>query len=167
MKRLVRIIPTIFLGLLVATASAKTADWEEISLASDGLVDENGQLLDSGGNILRDQNQQALVPSCASDLYGPFRFFVQAGDSNKLLILHDGGGACWEDKTCSVPFDVLPPPNGIYDRTISEFVDEEGHLFFAPGTPARGILDSDSSSNPLKSWTKIFIPYCTGDVGWG
>jgi len=165
MKLSVRIASIILSGLFLATGVANATGWEEISL--EGLVNGSGKLLDRSGNVIKDQGQQALVPSCASELFGPFRFFVQTGVSSKLLILHDGGGACWEAKTCSAPFDVLPPPNGIYDRTVSEFVDEEGDFFFASGTPAGGILDSTSSDNPFKDWTKVFIPYCTGDVGWG
>src|SRR5262245_55705687 len=31
----------------------------------------------------------------------PFRYFVRPGKVNKLLIDFRGGGACWNEKTCS------------------------------------------------------------------
>ena len=54
----------------------------------------------------------------------------------------------------------VPPSNDpTYDSRITE---NEVNLALAGGT-----LDSSNPANPFKDWTKVFIPYCTGDVGWG
>lgn len=124
----------------------------------DGLVDPTGQLLARDGSVLADQSGEPLRPACAMSavIPEPFRFFVQAGRSDRVLIYHDGGGACWESNTCATP---LVSNNPIYDTRITE---DEYNLAYAGG-----VLDRANAANPFKDWTKVFIPYCTGDVGWG
>jgi Pectinacetylesterase len=123
-----------------------------------GLVDSSGQLLARDGSVLADQSGEPLRPACALSAVTPepFRFFVQAGRSDRLLIYHDGGGACWESNTCVTPLVSNAP---IYDPRITE---NEYNLAYAGG-----VLDGTNAANPFKDWTKVFIPYCTGDVGWG
>lgn len=135
-----------------AGAAPEPPPWQVIGL--DGLVDASGQLLAKDRSRMTDRSGAPLVPACA--LSEPFRFFVQPGSSSNLLIFHDGGGACWEANTCASPLVSNDPT---YDPRITE---NEVNLAFAGGT-----LDSSNPANPFKDWTKVFIPYCTGDVGWG
>jgi len=160
MKSPLRIVRVLLAGALVVAGVANAQDWEQISLK--GLVDGNGELLASDGSTLKDQGGSPLVPSCAlgpaaRGEFGPFRFFVQEGSLDKLLIFHDGGGACWEANTCARPF--VAGGQGTYDPTISETEDTLAS--------AGGVLDDANPNNPFHGWTKVFIPYCTGDVGWG
>jgi len=30
-----------------------------------------------------------------------------------------------------------------------------------------GIADHSNAANPVKEWTHIYVPYCTGDLHWG
>jgi hypothetical protein len=86
-----------------------------------------------------------------------FRFWVRPGDPKKLAVVFDGGGACWDNLTCSNPFG------------------GEGALtFYSPDIPAGqdpsgygGMLDFANPANPVKDWTVVAIPYCTGDVHLG
>lgn len=64
-------------------------------------------------------------------------------DSANVMIYLEGGGACFND-TCdftafSIPF--IPPSDGIFSR--------------------------NSDTNPVKDWTMIYVPYCTGDIHAG
>lgn len=64
-------------------------------------------------------------------------------DSPNVMIYLEGGGACFND-TCdftafSIPF--VPPIDGIFSR--------------------------DNGNNPVKDWTMIYVPYCTGDIHAG
>lgn len=79
-----------------------------------------------------------------------FHFFVRGGSVNKLVILFDGGGACWNAVTC-----------GFADQLFSPTADEE-----LP-EPGDGIGDKEDEENPFRDWYQVFIPYCTGDVHWG
>ena len=117
---------------------------------------------------LPDGSTRTLMPSCSG---GPqivqgvpfpvpadtqYYFFVQAGNPNKILIGLDGGGACWDAATC-----IGSPLTGNSTYTVA--LDE---------TPARlanaeGFFDSSNPDNPFHNYTKVFIPYCSGDVHWG
>jgi cysteine-rich repeat protein len=64
-------------------------------------------------------------------------------ESSNVMIYLEGGGACFND-TCdftafSIPF--VPPIDGIFSR--------------------------DNPANPVKDWTMIYVPYCTGDIHAG
>jgi hypothetical protein len=82
-----------------------------------------------------------------------YRFFVHPGDPAKLLLEFEGGGACWSGVTCE---------QDVYTRRITldpETARQEGRL--------QGIYDRDNPENPLRDFTHVYIPYCTGDLHWG
>ncbi len=141
---------------LSGAAAAQGPAWVEKNLAAEGLLNGQGELLSRQGEVLADNAGNPLKPDCAFGVPGGYRFFVQPGDPAKLLLFHDGGGACWESNTCASPLVSNTPT---FDPTISE----------SPGSLALagGVLDANNDANPFKSWTKVYIPYCTGDVGWG
>jgi len=79
-----------------------------------------------------------------------FRFFVRGGSINRLVIVFDGGGACWDAFTCSVA-------DAIFSPTADEMLPD----------PGEGIADNTDPENPFREWYQVFIPYCTGDIHWG
>ena len=103
----------------------------------------------SGGPVVTAQGL-ALAPT-------QYSFFIKRGDPEKLVVALDGGGACWNADTC-----VGSPISG-QGSSYSEVVDE------TPQTLAQGegLLDDRNPHNPYRHYTKVFIPYCTGDVHWG
>lgn len=64
-------------------------------------------------------------------------------DSKDVMIYLEGGGACFNDvcdfSAFSIPF--IPPPDGIFNRK--------------------------NPDNPVKDWSMIYVPYCTGDIHGG
>ncbi|GAB4040769.1 MAG: pectin acetylesterase-family hydrolase [Rubrivivax sp.] len=89
-----------------------------------------------------------------------YRFWVKPGDPKKLAVVFDGGGACWDDLTCSFPFGgaVRDPLIAFYNPAIPRGED--------PGRYG-GLLDFANPANPVKDWTVVALPYCTGDVHLG
>ena len=88
-----------------------------------------------------------------------FKFWTRPGKSKDLVVFFEGGGACWDSLTCTFPIvDGLPA---------------EVPQFFVPsvpgGSPAGydGIFNATNATNPVKDWTFVYIPYCTGDVHGG
>jgi Pectinacetylesterase len=78
----------------------------------------------------------------------PYSFFYREGtDPDRLLIYFQGGGACWDWVSCS----------GLFDSSVE------------PDEPVafRGIFDRAEPRNPLRSYSVVFVPYCTGDVHIG
>ena len=82
----------------------------------------------------------------------PYAFYVHPGTVNRLVVSFEGGGACWDDNTCSNP--------GLY---YDDAVDETDN----PANHAEGLADLDNPENPFKDWYQVFVPYCTGDIHWG
>ena len=89
-------------------------------------------------------------PSTICSLGSPYAFFVQPGDARRLMVYFAGGGACWNAETCNV--DVRP-------RHFSAAVN--------PQRPSNGIFDTTRADNPVRAFTKVFVPYCTADVHLG
>lgn len=88
-----------------------------------------------------------------------FSFWARKGKSRNLAIYFEGGGACWDNNTCSAPLVGLPP---------------EVPQFFVPQVPPGtnpaamdGIFKSDNPANPVRDWDMVYIPYCTGDIHIG
>jgi len=74
----------------------------------------------------------------------PAGFAVNANpDSPDVMLYLEGGGACFSDScdfmAFSIPF--IPPIDGIFSRT--------------------------NDNNPVKDWTMVYVPYCTGDIHAG
>ena len=83
--------------------------------------------------------------TCA--LGSPFYFWVHRGSSERLAFYLRGGGACWNGANCD------PADRPTY---VSAIHDQEA--------PTRGLMDLDNPGNPLRGFTVVHVPYCTGDV---
>lgn len=134
------------LSLLLALPALATTPWQTIAdpapvVGADGRVHEASCSAYPGTD-----------PS--------FRFWVKPGDPKKLAVVFDGGGACWDDLTCSFPFG-----GGVRDPLLQFYSPD-----IPPGEdPSRygGLLDFANPANPVADWTVVAIPYCTGDVHLG
>jgi hypothetical protein len=82
----------------------------------------------------------------------PYAYYVHPGTVNRLVVYFQGGGACWNDFTCSNP-DIY------FDNTVDESDNPENWT--------EGIGDLDNPDNPFKDWFLVFVPYCTADIHWG
>ena len=91
-------------------------------------------------------------PSGPSCIVGtPYSVFTKAGDPNKLLILLQGGGACWDDfYNCNPVVESQvppPPPVGIWGDSLDT---------------GAGVIE-----NPLADFSILYLPYCDGSVFTG
>lgn len=87
---------------------------------------------------------------CAFDT--PYYFFARPGAPDSLLLYFEGGGACWNANTCD-------PEGRPTFRTASDTA--------LPAARERGIFDPDNPGNPVRGFTTVFVPYCTGDLHLG
>lgn len=142
------------LALAACTAAGKEPVAEPLSPAPSGWVELTPQPTMIDGRLVE--------PTC-SDAPGAdpaFRFWARRGASNNVVVFFDGGGACWDDVTCAVP------------RLASHGRDSDGLYkaeLLASDNPAtlNGIFDLANARNPLRDWSFVFVPYCTGDVHSG
>ncbi|MCG5495899.1 pectinacetylesterase family protein [Ectothiorhodospira variabilis] len=128
---------------------------------------------DSMTVLLADGSEREVSPSCSGGptLINPemppspdnlkpadtnFAFFVQQGNPNRILFFMDGGGACWNAETC-----IGSPLIGesTYVQTVDGMIGDLANI--------GGVLDSDNPGNPFANYTKVFVPYCTGDIHFG
>lgn len=76
----------------------------------------------------------------------PYAVYSRAGDPSKLLILEQGGGACWQDfYNCNVVLEnnALPP---------------------IPQVDQAGIWNRSNPGNPFADYSVVYLPYCDGSV---
>jgi hypothetical protein len=81
---------------------------------------------------------------------GPYAYFVRRGTENKVLYYFQGGGACWEQLTCSIATcdtSVTPGDN--------------------PANAMSGFADMDNPANPFRNWNVVFVSYCSCDIHFG
>lgn len=109
----------------------------------------------------------------------PWAFFFRPGVSNNLVVEFQGGGACWNDLTCSVA-DMIFKDNIDDVRNVvlgdpctqdSDCAGDNGQCLESGrcrrDDPEQGIYDHSNEKNPFAGWNHLFIPYCTGDIHWG
>ncbi|ANP47441.1 pectin acetylesterase-family hydrolase [Candidatus Viadribacter manganicus] len=89
-----------------------------------------------------------------------YRFWFRRGTLDGLVVFFDGGGACWDDVTCAIPRrrEAERDDDGFYK---AELIPSDNPNRFS------GIFDLDNPRNPVRDWSFVYVPYCTGDVHSG
>jgi hypothetical protein len=79
---------------------------------------------------------------------GRFAFWARLADRERLLVFFEGGGGCWDYRTCA-------QGSTLFDDDVD-----------ADDDPSRGagVLDLDHPGNPFRGWSVLFVPSCTGDL---
>jgi hypothetical protein len=82
---------------------------------------------------------------------GAYAYWLRRGDPQRLLLFFQGGGGCFDPRTCAVG---------------STWFDDRVDAGDDPKLNG-GILDLADARNPFRDWSVIYIPSCTGDVHVG
>ena len=77
---------------------------------------------------------------------------VKLNKKKKLVIYLNGGNACFNEITCPIN------PANFSEDDMLDLLNRNGET---------GIFNSKDDRNPVKDWSFIFVPYCTGDVHSG
>ena len=135
------------LGLLALASSAaladrKPTDWQ--------------QVVNPAPVVGLDGKPHAAACSGFPGTNPAFSFWHKRGKSNNLVVYFEGGGACWDNFSCSFPIS-----SGLPAQVPQLYVPQ-----VPPGSPASydGIFNARHPANPVKDWSFVYIPYCTGDV---
>jgi hypothetical protein len=115
------------------TVSPNVPDTEYMTIAPAGSVQYLGK---------------TFTPECIKGT--PYYFFAKRGSVNKLVVYYQGGGACWDSLTCSVP---------VCDSSVTP-----GER---PNVAGSGFADLSEPSNPFRDWNVVFVSYCSCDVHFG
>jgi hypothetical protein len=93
-------------------------------------------------------NNEQLNPVCMNG--SPYRFFARRGTVNKLVVYYQGGGACWEQLTCTLP---------ACDTSVTDGDN--------PNRASSGFADLSNPANPFRDWNAVFVSYCSCDIHFG
>jgi hypothetical protein len=93
---------------------------------------------------------RTFTPVCMNG--SPYAYFAKRGTVNKLLVYYQGGGACWENLTCSAP---------VCDTNVNPAGGDN------PNNQSTGFADMDNPANPFRDWNVVFVSYCSCDVHYG
>ena len=112
--------------------------------------------------------QRVEIPGTVCSDGSQYKFFVHDNPaSDDMVVLFEGGGACWDYESCSGQLGILGAanPNGIADDYIFQFKARYVSPIVNgadPGLPFRSI-------DPIATngWDMVYMPYCTGDVHVG
>jgi hypothetical protein len=112
--------------------------------------------------------ERVEIPGTLCGNGSQYKFWVyDSPTSQNLLVMFEGGGACWDYETCSGQAGLLGAanPNGLPDDYITSFAAEYVSPLVNgadPGIPLR-------PKNPIvtNGWDVVYMPYCTGDVHVG
>lgn len=133
-----------------------------LSYGQSELVD---LLVDGGNNF---PWEKVELPGTVCSDGSQYKFFVHdSPNSNNLIILLEGGGACWDYESCSGSLGKLGAvnPNGIADdymtQTTAKYVSPIVNGA-DPGLPGRAKIPIVTAD-----WDVVYMPYCTGDVHVG
>ena len=81
------------------------------------------------------------------------------GTENKLLVFFQGGGVSWNEYTAA-------RPSSLYSKNMDEGFYMIHVDLFSDLTVGKGILEN-SQRNPFRGWSKLVLPYNTGDFHAG
>jgi hypothetical protein len=114
---------------------------------------------------------QLYTPSCSAapgTTTSTFSFYFRKGTADGLVVFFNGGGSCWNDLTCGKPR--LEGDQATFSGQGGEEASGVYKAELLPGDgPAKmtGLLDRKNPKNPVRDWSMVFVPYCTGDVHSG
>ena len=74
--------------------------------------------------------------------------------SRRLVIYLEGGGACFDDITCSGVAGI----NGFDGDDLTSSAGQLSNY---------GLFRRADEDNPMRDWTQVYVPYCTGDAHAG
>lgn len=77
-----------------------------------------------------------------------------APDAEGLVFFLEGGGACFNSLSCMG----VAHQDGFDAAALEDFAGGDG---------GEGILDRADADNPVRDWSYVFVPYCTGDIHAG
>ncbi|GEM_PF-2390825 len=99
-----------------------------------------------------------------------YKFLVdRSAKSSNMAIQFEAGGGCWDSHTCPRA-DGGFSNGGLVGRKLGGDSPDQATLrLAAQASLVSGIVDDvDDTFNPkYKDWTKVYLPYCTADLGTG
>lgn len=131
-----------FIAAFITLAACQAPEEAPVITASAASVEPPGwTTIAPGGDTL-----------CATGT--PYTFHVRPGDTSRVMVFLNGGGACWSDGLCDIGTEPTP---------YAPFAEMDANNPALMG----GAFDASNPENPFREWTQVFVSYCTGDSHLG
>jgi hypothetical protein len=145
-------------ALLPLTAALCLVGSGVLAKESRAAEDHGWQKLDPKATVV---DGKVLTPTCsqAPGTKPDFHFWVRRGTVNRLVVYFEGGGACWDDVTCSAP--VTMDASGVHGFFKAQIGPTDNPAAYT------GLFKLDDPQNPVRDWSFVYVPYCTADVHSG
>ncbi len=102
------------------------------------------------------------VPGMVCGNGSPTGFAINPSErSSRLVLLVEGGGACWEAAAC---YGILIEPTAVH---LDGFDARTFASVRAAHLDGHWLLQRDDPASPFADATWVFVPYCTGDFHAG
>ncbi|HEL1596313.1 TPA: hypothetical protein TXJ12_000508 [Streptococcus suis] len=111
------------------------------------------------GEPVQNEWYRIYAEGCVSANGEPIYADFQKGKENKLMIFFQGGGVSWNEYTAA-------RPSSLYQKNIEDSFYMIHVDLFSDLTLKNGVFEN-SNRNGFKDWSKLVIPYCTGDFHSG
>lgn len=135
-------------------SKAKTSESTSSSTSKKSSPDTSSSSTSTGTKIT--PWETVTAPStCECSDGSPYEFYVRKANPKKVLFFLQGGGACFDATSCA-------PGSSRFATKISD-----GTRALAQAGAGTGIFEYINVENPLKDYSVVYAPYCTGDVHLG
>lgn len=164
---MLRVLPVAV--VLTVTAACPLPSGTDGSSTTVGSDDDNDGNDDNGGNDDNDDNGGPPAPApfvyeavagsvCGNGTPAGLGLAPLDGDSDTLVLIFNGGGACWDNVSC---FGLNAAAHIQTTYSANVLASDVATL------QATGLTDRNDVDNPLRDAHFAFVPYCTGDLGAG
>jgi hypothetical protein len=146
------------LAFVAASLLPASAAFAQLDLLVDLVVD--------GGNNYN--WQKVALPGTVCGNGSQYKFwYYDSPTSNNMVILFEGGGACWDYDTCSGRAGALGAsnPNGLADNYMTGMEPKYVSPIINGADP--GLPFRSKRNIATNGWDVVYMPYCTGDVHTG
>lgn len=112
--------------------------------------------------------QKVALPGSVCGNGSQYKFwYYDSPTSNNMVVMFEGGGACWDYDTCSGRAGVLGAsnPNGLPDNYITGMMPTYVSPIVNGADP--GLPFRSKTNIATNGWDVVYMPYCTGDVHTG
>ena len=94
--------------------------------------------------------QEISIPNAKCGDGSDYKVFLRKKDESKLLVEFMGGGVCWDQKSCFERLSIFP--------WLRQYPNLKSYSIFT---------NDNSRHNIFSHHSKLYFPYCTGDVHSG
>jgi hypothetical protein len=153
----VALVAVVLVGGVVVLVRSSDADSDDAALppaASNADTADNAEST-SYADVPWTKVEPAGDCHCADG--SDFFFWDRPADPGKVVVFLNGGGVCWDARTCAFTSEDSPGENDFYGWSMASTDPDRD----------QGLFDFDNADNPFADYSFLYVNSCTGDAHLG